>query len=370
MGSRAGIIVIDADGAIEVFYDHWAAQTLAQDAALAGFSSTLERVRTMAPMGVSSVEEWVSATWMEGSMLIDIPNRRVAWAEEGEALVLPRIANHLIELTWPGWTAVWAPDEVRGIIHLAGADPAPLFAGWCPSERQTLADDQWFAPSSDQMAGWPLSVRLDDGAVVLWRTDSGLDALACYGADDVIAFASRARDDATSGEGWGALWRTGQGRFGTEWPGIGAHVDVPTKTLSWWATWEQLPSDREFDAYWPGWTIRSLGDAYEWHEQVVGGIPLQASWREQVEQARGHFRWMCKKGPRPNPFVRIASHLIEQGHDVQPLPGVLQFVASAGFGGAEAIDAVLAQLADGPPLPPARFVDLHGVVHEPCVASG
>lgn len=365
MGSRAGITVIDADGTVELFYDHWAAQTLGQDAALAGFASTLDRVRSMEPMGEPSVQEWTSATWMEGSMLIDIPNRRLVWSEEGEALVLPRIVNYLIEQTWPGWTAVWAPEGVHGVIHLAGADPLPLFAGRSVVERGNLANYEWFAPGPDQFIGAPLSVRLDSGEVVLWRTDADLDGIACYGPDDIIAFAHRASDQGACGDGWGSDWALVDEDGIRVWAERGVHVDVPTRTLTWWTLFEGMPCDGEFAAYWQGWTVRGVGDGYEWHEQRLGGIPLQKQWSDQVEQARDHFVRLVNEGPRRNPFRRMAGALVERGHEVTPLPGVLQFVPSTEFGGVASILTALDTLVENQPLPPARFVDIHGAVHEP-----
>lgn len=365
MGSRAGIIVKGFDGDVELFYDHWAAQTLAQDAALAGFASTLARVRTMDSMGVPSVQEWTSATWMEGAMLIDIPRRRVAWAEEGEGLVLPRIANRLIEETWPGWTAVWSPEGVQGIIHLAGTDPESLFCDLRVERRLSLADHRWFLPGGgrDWTFGEPLSVRLDDGEVVLWRADAALQEIACFGPEDILGVARRARDERAAGPGWGDLVLLDEHGGAQTWADRGVHVDVPTRTVCWWSTSEETLGDREFAACWPGWTVRALGDDHEWHEHRIG-VPLARPWAEHVADVRAHFESLHAEGPRQNPVTRLARVLAADGHDITPLPGAIEFVPSTGFSGATAILDVLDHFARGEALPPARYVDRYGAINE------
>ncbi|WP_146842499.1 hypothetical protein [Cellulomonas composti] len=365
MGSRAGIVVIDADGGVELFYDHWAAQRLAQDAALAGFRSTLERVRSMSPMGEPSVAEWSSATWMEGSMLIDVPNHRLVWAEEGDGLVLPRIANHLIERTWPGWTAIWSPAGVAGIIHLAGADPAPLFAQLRTLEREHVADNPWFTPRSDHMCPVPLSVRLEDGDVVLWGADTDLSDIACYGPDEIVAVARRARDDGSVGDGWGKHWLPAEMIADDDWPGWGLHLDTQKRELFWWATWEHSPRSREFATYWPGWDVHTIGDAWEQHESELDGVQLEQPWAGHVAEARRNLLQLHAEGVRENPFTRVARGLTAQGHDAAPLPAVLEFVPNRGFAGLDLVLSALDDLAAGPPLRPARFVDLQGVIHDP-----
>ena len=105
MGSRLGVIVKTIDG-WDIRYDHWSAQTLGRDIALDGYEATLTRIRQMAPYGVDTPQEMKSAPWLEGTLFIDMTTKRIVWAEESEGCYLPRLINSLIELTWPGWTAI------------------------------------------------------------------------------------------------------------------------------------------------------------------------------------------------------------------------------------------------------------------------
>ncbi len=362
MGSRAGIIVIERIGEVELYYDHWAAQTLAQDAALAGPDATLARVRSMLPMGVSTVQEWMGAAWAEGAMLIDMPNQRLVWSEEGEALVAPRIMNHLLEQTWPGWTGVWSPEDVHGVIRLAGADPTQIFRNRSAEERRDLRSNEWFAPGSDQLIGEPISVTLEDGRKIIWRTDADFEDIACYGAEEVVAFARGAINAGADGDGWGTRWKLPSSDGSPSWAERGVHIDAQTRTIYWWTTFEVIPCDLEFARYWPGWTLVPLGDACEEHERMLGGIKLRAPWVDLIEQARERFEQMLVEGPRENPFVKIAGALSKEGHEVEPGPTVLQHVPAEGFGRAQTIFDALRRLGSSR-LPPVRFVDMKGVIH-------
>lgn len=119
MGSRLGVIVKTIDG-WDIRYDHWSAQTLGRDIALDGYEATLTRIRQMAPYGVDTPQEMKSAPWLEGTLFIDMTTKRIVWAEESEGCYLPRLINALIELTWPGWTAIWSPEGTRGTLRATG----------------------------------------------------------------------------------------------------------------------------------------------------------------------------------------------------------------------------------------------------------
>lgn len=240
MGSRAGIFVLDVDGAVEVYFSGGAAQSLARDAALAGFDATLRRIRRMQFLG-NDLAECVGAPWLEGGMLIDIPRRRLVWAEEGEAMVLPRIMNHLLEQTWPGWTAVWSPEEIRGIFHLAGTDPEPLFEDLILTDPTSIAEHPWFSPCSDQLGWTPLSVKLESGALVVWRTDVGICEISTLSPQEIIEFAREAHDTSVQGTGWGPGWWLRDSENKVNWPEDGIHIDVAARTLSWWSLWERDP---------------------------------------------------------------------------------------------------------------------------------
>ena len=138
MGSRLGVLLKTYSG-WEIYYDHWAAQTVGLDIAIDGMEATYERVRCMSPMGVDDPHAWEGAPWIEGTLLIDETRKLVAWAEESEALYMPRLINYLVEHTWPGWTAAWSAEGTRGTLRAAGVDPATIFT----HRSDRLPCDRW-----------------------------------------------------------------------------------------------------------------------------------------------------------------------------------------------------------------------------------
>ena len=84
MGSRL-VVAIRSETGWELYYDHWAAQTIGQDIAINGFEKTLKRVRAMVSLG-DSLYECVKSTLIEGMLLIDMATKHVTWAEESDGL--------------------------------------------------------------------------------------------------------------------------------------------------------------------------------------------------------------------------------------------------------------------------------------------
>lgn len=95
-----------------------------------------------------------SAPWLEGTLFIDMTTKRIVWAEESEGCYLPRLINALIELTWPGWTAIWSPEGTRGTLRATGADTDIIYTD---HSFKDLGD---FDAASD-MAPWTISNETD-----------------------------------------------------------------------------------------------------------------------------------------------------------------------------------------------------------------
>ena len=164
MGSRLGVLLKTYSG-WEIYYNHSAAQTVGLDIAIDGMEATYERVRRMSPMGVDDPHAWKGATWIEGTLLIDETRKLVVWAEESEALYMPRLINYLVEHTWPGWTAAWSAEGTRGTLRAAGVDPATIFT----HRSDRLPCDR--APGLEPWDEWhgvdPITVRMADGTCLL-----------------------------------------------------------------------------------------------------------------------------------------------------------------------------------------------------------
>lgn len=160
MGSRL-VVAIRSETGWELYYDHWAVQTIGQDIAINGFEKTLKRVRAMVSLG-DSLYECVKSTLIEGMLLIDMATKHVTWAEESDGLYMPRLINALVEHSWPGWTAIWSAESTDGVLQAAGIDPADIFAEKHDATR-TLEGSAWFGPWGDFGDSGVFSIRLDDG---------------------------------------------------------------------------------------------------------------------------------------------------------------------------------------------------------------
>ena len=344
MGSRAAIIIVNDDGTVEQFFDRNAAQTLAQDAALSGFDATLTRIRRMTLIDGES-REWAGPL-SEGSMLVDIPARRLVWAEEGEGLILPRIMNRLLERTWRGWSAAWSPEGISGINHLLNSDTRSGENAVAVNEIAAPAEVPWFVPCADQLGYAVLSVRLENGSLAVWRTDYGHDDLAHADPDEVLEFARAALRRDARGDGWGVDWWLHREEPSSIFLEAGVHLDVNTRTLAWWSLFERETPEKEFRTYWPRWTIQTLGDAYEWHQQELASGPMQQPWLTQVINAQQRYEAIIAQRYRDNPQLGVLGD-------------------ETGIEREWSVFDELDRLLEGPPLPPARYVDRRGAIHEP-----
>lgn len=96
------------------------------DIAVDGFEKTMRRFRWLKRWDVSGPEDWETAKWLEGSIVIDTVARTVVWADEPQGLYLPRLINYLTEYSWPGWTAIWSPEDIYGTLRAAGVNPTAM----------------------------------------------------------------------------------------------------------------------------------------------------------------------------------------------------------------------------------------------------
>lgn len=346
MGSRLGVIVKTHEG-WELYYDHWAAQTIGADIALDGHNATLDRVRSMTPIGVDHPEDWAGATWIEGTLLIDETTRTVVWAEESEALYLPRLINYLVEHSWPGWTAVWSPEGTRGTLRSAGVDPSTIFTS-IDDHIEARADAPDLYPWEQLHGNDPISARMVSGDLVSWDASAFLDEIADLGPVRFHEIAQEVQTRQSAGsEAWAASIEDDDRATG------GVHVDYLNRTIHWWSLSDGDLHIRPFEALWPNWTIQCHGDDYSWHTTLLDR-PLR-HWQEDVEQCRRRLHEAVAEGRRQNPFEHVAAALNAQGHTVTSLPGTHQFVPANRGRPAAFIDRILDSVMETP-LAPARII--------------
>ncbi len=350
MGSRLGVILKTNTG-WELCYDHWAAQTIGADIAIDGCDNTIDRVWEMEPLGVGTPEQWTNAPFIEGSLLIDTTTKTVVWAEESDAVYLPRIINTLVEHTWPGWTCIWSAEGVRGVLRLAGVDPAPFFTNRNYSQ-QTLTEHSEFLPWNSSDHRGVFSVRLRSGEIVTWAGEEFLTTTAELGPDAIQEAATQVRDRATTDDH--ILYHQ---RKPTQLPVMGVHVDFVEKQVRWWSLADEYYGLATFEGLWEGWTFESMGDAYEWQQELVG-VPLR-NWEQDIRDCREWMQQYCARQSRENPGLEILGVLDDT--EVNMNPEALHSVPATMASGVNIL-SFLDQLAKGTPLPPARFVNRWGEV--------
>lgn len=353
MGSRLGVLLKTYSG-WEIYYNHSAAQTVGLDIAIDGMEATYERVRCMSPMGVDDPHAWKGATWIEGTLLIDETRKLVVWAEESEALYMPRLINYLVEHTWPGWTAVWSAEGTRGTLRAAGVDPATIFT----HRSDRLPCDR--APDLEPWDEWhgadPITVRMSDGGLVTWRAYGFLDDVVGFGPENFLALArevaSRLPDESNA-------WEP---TMDDDVPTTGIFVDYQARSLRWWSLQDEDLHLEDFTALWPGWTLTSTSDDYSWHQELAGEV--FRTWTNDVDECRSWIAKAIEEGARANPLVSMAIALSGQGHEVSPYASALEFVPSNRKATMESFDRLLDAVRDEP-LKPARMIDRHGTITPP-----
>ena len=358
MGSRLGVIVKTIDG-WDIRYDHWSAQTLGRDIALDGYEATLTRIRQMAPYGVDTPQEMKSAPWLEGTLFIDMTTKRIVWAEESEGCYLPRLINALIELTWPGWTAIWSPEGTRGTLRATGADTDIIYTD---HSFKDLVD---FDAASD-MAPWTISNETDafsctteNNKTITWGNYIDLENIALLGPNKMHTLVNKVIQGCNEGKPW--QWNL---QTHNKQPEKGIHIDYINKTIKWWSIYEDDWAINPFNALWPGWTLHSKGDNYEWHENITGY--KMRDWKQDVAQCKNSLTQTIKQGIRTNPIERLTGALAKQGVDMRIRPATFQFVPSRMEQPPERIFAYLDRLESDEPLPPARFINRDGEIIPAC----
>lgn len=345
MGSRLGVFVRSGSG-WDIYYDHWSAYRIGRDIAVDGFEKTMRRFRWLKRWDVSGPEDWNTATWLEGSLVIDTVARAVVWAEEAQGLYLPRLINYLTEYSWPGWTAIWSPEDIYGTLRAVGVNPTSMLE---PSDedREPWGIDDSLYPSAYERRYDVLTVRLASGELISWPSDFELERIAHYGP---LVIAKVAQD---------VFRRFTEGRLSSQEmalptePESGVVVDYTTKHLRWWSLYNDQFQVIPFDLHWPGWKVETRGDDFAWQEQLVGS-PLR-NWQSDLANLRREidktFEEANRADPDPLGDLRASDRQIADSMPTRDL-------SRAAFH--RLIDRI-----EDTPVPAARFIDRFGVIRTP-----
>lgn len=382
MGCRANFVILSEAG-LELYFDRWGAQGMSYDLLLDGEAATLARIRTMYPCDSSANSAWLDDVWAEGGLVLDLVERRLTWFEAPFEGLRPRVAAHLIEKTWTGWTTVWASEGMRGILQVLGIDPIPILlppvsAAETPPRKEAVAlldthragsierdgVRQHYTVQSNDLI---LSVRFDDGSTWSTAVGSWLEDIAYLRPEWVVEYVLRARAENRSGAGPGGAWATDTATHEeSNWVHQGIYLDLPAKRLSWWSNGVESDHFDFFRHNWPRFAVVAMGDDYAWQERVAGIHGIQPSAHSLLGWSLAalvrHLGWE----KRLNPTNSIAPWAEDMEDDERP-PGLVVDNSLFRMGAAEDVFAVLQDLIDAgiSELPRVRYVNTYGRIIEP-----
>ncbi|TSD47317.1 hypothetical protein FFI94_014890 [Rhodococcus sp. KBS0724] len=337
MGNRANIVVIDDE--VELYYSHWAANTLRFDLAW-GPEHGLRFARSQSACDASDPESWLDTTWCEGVALIDV-GRKVLAIGDSEAGLERRLLHQLHQRTWNGWKVVWAPDSLCSIYDYLDIDRGRAHSweesGVAASGSEPLSERQRYARFWDEdqgkRGGILLSTR-NAGSVRMWTTNGhiedefliGPEIFAGYEPDPVVPVIIDNED-----------------------PTGGIHIDFDAATISMWNS-GITETDIHYLApqIWPGFTLVRWYDRFEAHNKALG-FEIVAPLVNKRRIRETFARIAAQNLPENwiNPGESIAGILARQGTPVVLTSAVAEHQPVAPDGDSRhALSAVLAILDD------------------------
>jgi len=373
MGSRANFIILD-DSGLELYYDHWGAQGLALDLLFDGPGETLRRVRSMTRCDPGNPDHWLDDRWAEGGLVMDLRAKTLRWFDFES--VSPRLACHLLEITWPGWTPAWCPEGMHGFLPLPGLtramledgcrlrperfkklsslDPVRTIGGTVPGDRFNL----------DRSL---VSIRFDDGTIRSVVFGEEIQVVTQFRAEWVVDYVRRLSEPATAGEP--PMPQSGYLVTRAAWASQGMVIDLPGHDVTWWShggAFGHMPSNAASN--WPAFTVMTCGDNHEWHQRQVG-VRIHPTDMNLAEDANT-LRHAAERRDLANPGESTAEALRAAGLDVVTNPEMEAFVPSRRATHRRPVLAALADvLASGRRVPPARYVGTDGSIVEPAACE-
>lgn len=341
MGSRLSVYVRDNRG-WSTYGRYGGAHSVGPAIARDGYENTMKYVEDCVKFEEAAEQPTVDISWAEGMLVIDSLNKNVYWYEEDAGSYLPRIINALIELTWPGWTAIWCAEERLSALQACGIDALSLSI---PSEDSDKADWKKYldsGPWNKYVEDDSVAVTYEDGVTLCWH--QFLDSLLpAFCPNSYYCFAQRVREGIERGEPleWGK-------QPNDDIPTTGIHIDYQKHHVRWWSLFD-TDTATEYEKRWKDWTLISTGDDYEWYEQLTRHT--MRTWDDEMGDA---FRY-------------IAGVVEDEMEDYKapqiPSNQVLEHELASSHGNQELILRALIQMKEHGPIPPAKFIDRYGVIH-------
>lgn len=293
MGEPAAIIVKHVDGSVDVHSWGSGGYSLGHELIEHGVERfTAERLdygwRKETEYGVGNTARAMLG-WAESVLVVDETERLILWDLHCLEIESPRLVSHMIEITSPGWQAVWCSGGIDSLWRYLLADPtAQLFEQRYMPEPWTAPDD-WFAPFEMPDYGFGaavlLTARLVDEQSACWLADvDEAEQLPSASAAALEAIAQTMTGTAFEQH---ALWphRDEETDY-DEWPTSGVHLDFASRRAWGWhcygLDWSDAVSER-----WPGWSFIDVGDCWEIQNGLTHGRMVSQPLRDVLHEALG-----------------------------------------------------------------------------------
>lgn len=305
----------------------------------------------------------LNSSWPTPGVVIDFDTKRLFWAEvkkDGAPWYLPRIVNRFIELSWPGWTAIWAAEGLRGPLAAAGLDTSKLFTKEIDHNGSWGAYTMMLPWEEDKGENRPgddcFSAVLPDGRFVQWGAEYFSDEVSYIGPETIRSYVEEIYDRASRGD---QLWFDQNKDPGHATSGV--HIDFKNRLLRWWSVLEDERGLPSFAEYWDGWRIECMGDNFEWQEEIVQREIC--NWDERAWMALEVARDVGQELPHDyglawvaNDYTRISEKVASNlSKSVKRLEKKSNFIQ-------ENIRKLEVECLREQ-FPPAIFIDRHGIVH-------
>ena len=315
MGQRANLIVVEY-GEYELFYTHWAANTLPSDLF---WSPELATAFIQAQRKVDE-SGWLDDVWAEGGAVIDW-DHKVFLLFGGEDMLwdvpLRRYYLQLLGYVWQGWDIRWAYEGIADIADYVNYPRRKVIRDY---EKEYFVKENYeydLSPPEDK--SWTDivgSVIFNDQSLGLFPLESDLQYLLESGlqlANKINRQKSLCLDHIFLDE-----WTK-------EFPQGGFHLDFSTSTLEFWMASDAIDIKKVVTRNWSGWNVIFYNDYFEFQLEKTKNklrFPLPSS--QDLEQI---IKDILLKEDRQSPvdgLLEITEKERQEGHTVEINPWALR----------------------------------------------
>lgn len=259
MGQRANLIIVQ-HGKYELFYTHWAANTLTSDLFWSPEFATafIQMQRKVDESG------WLDDVWAEGGAVVDWDNR-VFLLFGGEDILwdvlLRRMYLKLLSYVWTGWTIRWAYEGIADIAEYVNYPRSKVL-----SKPENKASNYQYDLAPPKEKSWTDvigSVVYKDKSIGLFPLDSCIDYLLESGLQLVNKVEEQKQF---------ALNELLLEEWIIKFPKGGFHLDLPSQTLEFWMSDRAPYFINYIRQSWSEWKITDHHDNFEFQEKKTKEI--------------------------------------------------------------------------------------------------